>query len=161
MSSGFDIEGNVDGRGLRIRIVASKYNRAIVDALLSAAVGALRTHHVKREEITVVRVPGAFEIPLALALDAERFDAQIALGCVIKGETAHFDQVVGQCGRGLMDVMLRSGVPVAFGVLAVDSIRQAEARAGATSNRGEEAALAALEAADVVRRMKASPDQHE
>ncbi len=142
------IEGGLDGRGLRVRIVAAKYNRAIVDALLEGALKTLREHGVRDADIEIVRVPGAFEIPAVLA--RANCDAQIALGCVIRGETAHFDQVVAQCVRGVMDVTVSRGIPVAFGVLAVENIEQARARAGGVANRGEEAALAALETADLM-----------
>ena len=147
------VEGALDGGGLRVRVVASKYNRAIVDALLAAALETLRRHGVRDRDLTVVRVPGAFEIPLALARCAGDYDAQIALGCVVRGETAHFDQVVNQCSRGVMDVMMRTRVPVAFGVLAVDEVEHARARSGSTLNRGEEAALAAIESARLMDRL--------
>ncbi len=149
------VEGDLDGRGLRVRIVASKYNRAIVDALLEGALKALRAHGVHGKDIMVVRVPGAFEIPLALEQVGGECDAQIALGCVIRGETAHFDQVVGQCSHGLLDAMASLGIPVAFGVLMVENIEQARARAGGVSNRGEEAALAAIETASLLKKIKA------
>ncbi len=147
------IAGDLDGRGLCVRIVASKYNRAVVDALLEGALKTLREHGVRDQDVTVVRVPGAFEIPLALARSPADCDAQIALGCVIRGETAHFDQVVNQCSRGVMDAMTLARVPAAFGVLAVDNIEQARARAGGASNRGEEAALAAIESANLLKRL--------
>ena len=151
------IEGDLDGSNLRIRIVASKYNRAVVDALVEGALKTLLEHDVRDEDITVVRVPGAFEIPLALrqALHLRELDAQIALGCVIQGETAHFDQVVHECSRATMDTIIALDMPIAYGVLAVNNIEQALARSGGLSNRGEEAALAALEFTRLLRRWPA------
>ena len=150
-------EGDMDGSNLRVRIVASKYNGAIVDVLVEGALKVLREHGVDVEAIKVVRVPGAFEIPLALVQgQAGDFDAQIALSCVIRGETAHFDQVVDQCSRAIMDTSLRLNRPVGFGVLAVENIEQARARAGGSSNRGEEAALAVIEMAVLLQKLKTS-----
>ena len=156
------LEGNLDGSYVcGVRIVAAKYNRTIVDGLIEGAVKILREQGVKDKMIQIARVPGAFEIPLALMQPKGeicnkgsehhmQIHAQIALGCVIRGETAHFDQVVAQCSRGVMKASLRLNMPIGFGVLAVDNIEQARARSGGTSNRGEEAALAALEMAKLL-----------
>ena len=144
----------------RVRIVASRYNREITDALLEGALDVLFEHGVKEHCIELVRVPGAFEIPLALAQVGGtpiRWDAQLALGCVIRGETAHFDLITEQCSRGVMDVMVKTGVPIAFEVLSVESREQAEARAGmggSTSHRGRAAAFAALEMADLIQKIR-------
>ena len=153
------IEGELDGKRLRVRIVASKYNREIVDRLLEGALKALRDNGVLDENVRIMRVPGAFEIPVALrrvpfdgSKNSMACDAQIALGCVIRGETAHFDQVVNQCSRGVMNAMLALDMPIGFGVLAVDNIEQARARSGEVSNRGEEAALAVLEMVNALRK---------
>ncbi len=156
------IEGDLDGKLLRVRIVASKYNREIVDRLLEGALKALRDNGVRDKDVHIVRVPGAFEIPVVLrrvpfnvSSNSITCDAQIALGCVIRGETAHFDQVVNQCSRGVMNAMLALDMPIGFGVLAVDDIEQARARSGEVSNRGEEAALAVLETAKALRKIRA------
>lgn len=154
------IEGDLEGSTLRVRIVASKYNREIVDGLLDGALKALREHGVRDDNVHVVRVPGAFEIPITLRhlpLHPGRNEIfcnmQIALGCVIRGETAHFDQVVAQCSRGVMNAMIALDMPIGFGVLAVDNIEQARARSGGVSNRGEEAALAAIETFNALKKI--------
>ena len=148
-------ERNLDGQDLRLRIVASKYNRAIVDSMLKKALETLDEHGVKDENIEVVRVPGAFEIPLLLEqVKIGVWDAQIALGCLIRGETLHFDQVLNQCSRGVMNAMIRLGIPITFGVLATDNIEQACARAGDNLNRGEEYAVATIETANILKDIK-------
>ncbi len=147
------IEARPDGRGARFCIVASRYNPQIVDNLIDGALRALRGHGAPGADI--VRVPGAFEIPLAASrcADAGRYAGIVAVGCVIRGQTPHFDHVVRECSRGIARVMLDTGVPVGFGVLAADNAEQAMARAGADRNRGAEAALAALEMACLLRRL--------
>ncbi|MGH8377664.1 MAG: 6,7-dimethyl-8-ribityllumazine synthase [Gammaproteobacteria bacterium] len=150
------IEGDTAAKGARVAIVAARFNGFVVDKLLDAALGILRTQGVRVENLTLVRVPGAFEIPLAvkrLAASGE-IDAVIALGAVIRGETPHFDYVAGECIRGLQQVALDTRVPVAFGVLTCDTVEQALARAGgAAGNKGKDAALAALEMADLLRKI--------
>ncbi len=144
------------GAGRRIGVVASRYNEEIVERLLAGARMALAAQGVEPEAIEVVRVPGAWEIPLALeALAAShRFNALIALGAVIRGETAHFEYVAGECSRGVAQVALRHRLPVAFGVLTCEDVEQARARTGgAAGNKGEEAALAALEMVVVLERI--------
>jgi len=138
---------------LRYAIVASRWNPRIVDALVSGAVRALREHGVGEDTIDVVRVPGALEIPLVAARFAweGRHAAIIALGCVVRGETRHFEHVADGCAEGLRRVALDFRVPVLNGVLAVDKHADAEARAGgAHGNKGEDVALAALEMADLM-----------
>lgn len=137
----------------RYAIVASRWNPRIVDALVAGAVRALREHGVDDEAIDIVRVPGALEIPLAAArlASAERHVAIIALGCVVRGETRHYEHVADGCAEGLRRVALDFWVPVLDGVLAVEQHADAEARAGgAHGNKGEDVALAALEMADLM-----------
>lgn len=150
------IEGALAGEGLRIGIVAARFNDFIVDSLLRGAVDALARHGVARGGIEVVRVPGAWEVPLALEAAAKsgRFDALVALGAVIRGATPHFEYVAGECVRGAGQVERSHGVPVGFGVLTVDSIEQAIERAGTKAgNKGAEAALSALEMANLLGRL--------
>ncbi|MBX3725744.1 MAG: 6,7-dimethyl-8-ribityllumazine synthase [Xanthomonadales bacterium] len=131
-------------------IVHSRWNDAVVRPMLAAARATLAAAGVAADAIEVVEVPGAWELPLAAAHHADREEvlALVALGCVVRGETRHFEHVADECARGLMTVQLTSGVPVANGVLAVERYADAEARAGgALGNKGEEAALAALEMA--------------
>jgi 6,7-dimethyl-8-ribityllumazine synthase len=140
-------------RDARYAIVASRWNPRIVEALLAGAVGALRGHGVADDAIDIARVPGAWEIPLAAARLAAstKYVAIVALGCVVRGETRHYEHVADGCATGLMRVALDYRVPVLNGVLAVERHADAEARAGgAHGNKGEEVALAALEMADLV-----------
>lgn len=128
-------------------IVHGRYNDDVVQALVRSARATLQTHGVAAAAVRVVEVPGAWELPLAAAFLADEEDvvAVIALGCVVRGETRHFEHVADECARGLMMVQLESGVPVANGVLAVESYEHAVERAGGKAgNKGEEAALAAL-----------------
>jgi 6,7-dimethyl-8-ribityllumazine synthase len=144
----------------RVAVVAAQWNADIVDRLLDGAVRALTQRGVARERIVVVRVPGAWELPqAALALAREqRYAAIVALGCVIRGDTAHFELIAHESARGLMDVALRHDIVVANGVLACDNEQQALARAGgAVGNKGEEAALAACEMIETVAAVKAAP----
>lgn len=138
----------------RYAIVASRWNPRITDALVDAARKALIDNGVDDERVDVVRVPGAWEIPLAAAAIARTGDtvAIIALGCVVRGDTRHYEQVADGCSEALMRVQLDFGVPVANGVLAVEAYADAEARTGgAMGNKGEEAALAALEMSDLLK----------
>jgi 6,7-dimethyl-8-ribityllumazine synthase len=138
--------------GARFAIIAARWNPRITDALAEAARAALESHAVAAEAIDVVRVPGAWELPLAAARLAAsgRYAALIALGCVVRGDTRHYEQVSDGCAEGLMDVALEFGLPVANGVLAVELFADAEARAGGVhGNKGEEAALVALEMANL------------
>ena len=137
----------------RFAIVAARFNRDITEALLEGALDTFARHGVPSERITVARVPGAFELPLAAKRLIQRggYAALVALGAVVRGETPHFDYVAGECARGIARVSLDSGVPVIFGVLTTDDHRQAEARAGgAAGNKGSEAAMAALEMATLL-----------
>ncbi len=152
------VEGDFTARGLRFGIVASRFNDFIVDRLLDAAVDTLLKHGVAPGDIEVVRVPGAFEIPLGVAklATSRRYQALIALGCVIRGATAHFDYVAGEATRGISQASLGEGIPVGFGLLTVDTIEQAIERAGTKAgNKGVDAALAAIQMANVLRQLEA------
>ena len=151
------IEGDFNARGLRFGIVASRFNDFIVDRLLDAAVSTLLKHGVAAGDIEVVRVPGAFETPLALKKLAisRRYQALIALGCVIPGATPLFDYVAGEATRGIGQLSLGEQIPIGFGILTVESIEQAIERAGTKAgNKGADAALAAIEMATVLRQLE-------
>jgi len=138
--------------GMRWAIVASRWNPGIVDALIAGAQRALAEHGVADSAIDLVRVPGAWEIPAAAdkLAQGKRFAAIVALGCVVRGDTRHYEHVADGCAQGLMRVALDHGVPVLNGVLAVERHADAQARAGGTQgNKGEEVVLAALEMADL------------
>ncbi len=149
---------NLSGENLRIGIVVARFNTAITDKLLAGATQTLRGYGVAVADITVVRVPGAFEIPLAAKVLArtERYDGLVALGAVIRGDTPHFDYVAGACARGIAQVGLEYAIPIAFGVLTVDTVEQAVERSGAgTGNKGVDAATAVLEMIAVLRDLDA------
>jgi len=150
------INGDLVARDLRFAIVAARFNDMIVDSLVRAAVDTLVRHGAAEKHIELVRVPGAFDLPLVVQKIAasKRCDAVVALGAVIRGATPHFDHVAGQCAAGLARVSLETGVPVAFGVLTTDTIEQAIERAGTKAgNKGADAALCALELASLLRRL--------
>jgi 6,7-dimethyl-8-ribityllumazine synthase len=137
-----------DARPYRVAIVAARFNAPLVDQLIEGASAAWGLHGGNASHLVVERVPGAFELPLAAKMFAAsgRVDAVIALGCVIRGDTPHFDFVAGECARGLMDAGLQTGVPVIFGVLTTETQAQAEERAEiARMNKGGESMMAALE----------------
>ncbi len=145
-----ELAGSLDGHGLRIGIVVSRFNRSITDALLNGALEALESHGVAEQDISVVHVPGAFEVPFAARRLAKAggFDALICLGAVIRGDTPHFDYIASEVTRGIGAVVADHDLPVAFGVLTTDTIEQALDRAGARhGNKGFEAATTALEMA--------------
>jgi len=152
-------EGDLRVRdGARFAILASRWNPRISDALVAGARKAFADHGVGGEAVDVVRVPGAWELPQAAARVAStgRHAALVALGCVVRGDTRHFEHVADTCAQGLMRVALDSGVPVLNGVLATDRFEDAEARAGGThGNKGEECALAAIEMADLMGKLSA------
>ncbi len=153
------VEGVVDGARVSVGIAVSRFNGEITSRLLEAAIATLEEAGVARTRIDVVKVPGAFELPLAaMALGrTKRYACVIALGCVVRGETPHFDYVAGEAASGLQLAALETGVPVSFGVLTCDTQEQAEARAGGErGNKGTEAARSALEMADVFARLRAS-----
>jgi 6,7-dimethyl-8-ribityllumazine synthase len=151
------IEGDISARGLRFGIVASQFNDFIVDRLLKAAVDTLLKHGAEAADIRVVKVPGAYETPLAIKKLAESrsCDALIALGCVIRGATPHFDYVAGEVSRGVSSICLQHGIALGFGVLTVDTIEQAIERAGSKAgNKGADAAMAAIQMVSVVRQLE-------
>ena len=152
------IEGGFVAANARFAIVASRFNSLIVDNLIEGALDTLVRHgQVSREQITLVKVPGAYELPVAVKQVAAsgKFDAIVALGAVIRGGTPHFDYVAGECNKGLAQVALEYTLPVAFGVLTVDTIEQAIERAGTKAgNKGAEAALSALEMVNVLASLK-------
>lgn len=151
------IEGAVSALGCRVAIVAARFNDFIVASLLKGAVEAWRAAGGAGENLTVARVPGAFELPLAIhKLGAtRRYDALVALGCVIRGDTPHFDYVAGECAKGLSATALEYGVPVGFGVITADNAEQADARAQPDEdhNKGAEAASAVIEMVNVLRQI--------
>ena len=150
------IEGELLARDLRFAILAARFNDFVVEPLLRGALDALKRHGATEKQIEIVRVPGAFDIPIVarkLAL-SRRYEALIALGAVIRGQTPHFDFVAGECASGIARIALESGVPIAFGVLTTDTVEQAIDRAGGKAgNKGADAALTALEMANLLRRM--------
>ena len=149
-------EGDLMVRDARFTIVASRFNDFIVDSLLKASLHCLRQHGAADADIDIVRVPGAFEMPVAVEKIAasRRADGIIALGCVIRGGTPHFDYVAGECAKGVASVARESEVPVIFGVLTTDTIEQAIERAGTKAgNKGEEATLAVIEMVILLRRI--------
>ncbi len=152
------VEGELVARGLRFGIALARFNAFVGERLLEGALDTLRRHGAETGHIEVVRVPGAFELPLALKYmaDSRKYDALIALGCVIRGATPHFEYVAGECAKGLAQVMMHSGLPVAFGVLTTDTVEQAVERAGTKAgNKGVDAALSAIEMANLVKQLRA------
>ena len=150
------IEGPLDAKGLRIAVVASRFNESLVARLLEGALDCLARHGVPTEEITVVRVPGSWEIPVVarrLAV-ARAHQAVIALGVLIRGETPHFDLIAAQVARGLATAAEESGTPVIFGLVTAENPEQAADRSGGKhGNRGWDAAMAAIESANVVKQL--------
>ncbi len=151
------LEGQLAAGGLAFGIVASRFNDFMTSRLLDGALDALRRHGADEERITVVKVPGAFEIPLAakrLAASGQ-IDAVICLGTVIRGATPHFEYIAGEVAKGIAAAMLETGVPITFGVLTTDSLEQAVERAGSKGgNKGYDAACSAIEMANLLREMK-------
>ena len=150
------LEGNPSGKGMRIAIVAARFNHFVVDKLVAGALETLAKAGVRPEDIDLVRVPGAFELPLvAKRLAAsKRYEAVITLGAVVRGGTPHFDYVCNECARGVNEASLQTGVPVLFGVLTCDDMEQANERAGgAHGNKGADCALAALEMIDLLAKL--------
>lgn len=151
------IKGSIAVKNAKIAIVIARFNQFINDSLLDGAIDALtRLGGVEEKNITVIWVPGAYEIPLTVKKAAKtgRFDAVVALGTVIRGSTAHFDYVAGESSSGLLSASLEAEIPVAFGILTTESIEQAIERAGTKAgNKGAEAALTALEMIDVLNKI--------
>lgn len=151
------VEGESNARNLRFALVATQWYEAILDNLLAGAVATLKECGAAERDLTVVRVPGAFELPLVLdqLAASKRFHALIALGCVIRGGTPHFEYVAGECARGVAAVSLKYAVPVSFGVLTCDTLAQAEERAApGPQNKGREAALAAVQMASLLSKLR-------
>lgn len=150
------VEGNLVGTELKIGIVVSRFNEFITTKLLTGALDALKRHGVNEEDITVMWVPGAFEIPLAAKKLSESgsYNAVITLGTVIKGATPHFDYVSNEVAKGVSQVAMQSGTPIIFGVLTTDTIEQAIERAGTKAgNKGWDAALSAIEMSNLYRNL--------
>lgn len=142
------VEGNLDAKGFRFGLIVSRFNSFICDRLLEGALDTLTRHGADDQQLSVVRVPGAFEIPLVAQKMAAsgKYDAIICLGAVIRGGTPHFDYVCSEVSKGVASVSLESGLPIAFGVLTTDSVEQAIERAGTKAgNKGSEAAMSAIE----------------
>jgi 6,7-dimethyl-8-ribityllumazine synthase len=151
------IEGDLIARDLRFAILAARFNERVVEGLVRGAVDALRRHGAGDKQIEIVRVPGAYDMPVAARRLAQsrRYDAIVAVGAVIRGATAHFDYVAGECSAGLARVAQETGVPVGFGVLTTDTAEQAMDRAGGKAgNKGVDAALAAIELCNLLRRLE-------
>ena len=147
-------EGTFSGEGLRFAIVVARFNAFISQKLLEGAIDGLRRHGVRDDDVDVAWVPGAFEIPLIAKrlAEAERYDAVICLGAVIRGATSHFDYVAGEAAKGVAAVGLNTGIPTIFGILTTDTIEQAIERAGTKAgNKGFDAAAAAIEMVNLLR----------
>lgn len=156
MSSIKTLEGDMMVRGASIALLVSRFNSFIVESLLDGAVDTLKRHGANDADLTVIRVPGAFEMPLAAQKIAESktYDGIIALGAVIRGGTPHFEYVAGECTKGLASVSMQYQLPIGFGVLTVDSIEQAIERAGTKAgNKGAEAALSVIEMISLIKNM--------
>lgn len=142
------IEGKLDAKGMKFAIVSSRFNDFISDKLVAGAIDSLTRHNASAEDITLVKVPGAYEIPLTALKFAESgsYDAIITLGAVIRGSTPHFDYVANEVSKGVATASLKTGIPIIFGVLTTDTIEQSIERAGTKSgNKGFEAAMTAIE----------------
>ncbi|MCE5215957.1 6,7-dimethyl-8-ribityllumazine synthase [bacterium] len=150
------IEGKLDASGLKFGIIVARFNEFITGKLLEGALDCLRRQNACEDDIRIAWVPGSFEIPLAAKKMAEsgKFDAVICIGAVIRGGTAHFDFVAGECAKGIAQASMQTGVPVIFGVITTDTIEQAIERAGTRlPNRGFEAATTAIEMANVLKQI--------
>ena len=152
------LEGQfTDAGGRRFGLLLARFNSLVVERLLEGAVDTLRRHGVPDANMTIARVPGAFELPLAARTMAGsgRYDAIIALGCVIRGSTPHFDYVAGEAAKGLAQVQMEADLPISFGVLTTDSIEQAIERAGTKAgNKGADAAMGAIEMVSLMPRLR-------
>jgi len=158
MSEANFIQGELSATRHRVAVIASRFNEFVVSGLVKGAIGAWEKHGGNAADLLVARVPGAFELPVvARKLAASgQFQAVVALGCVIRGDTAHFEYVAGECARGLQNVAVDTGVPVVFGVLTTETVEQALQRAApGGSNKGGEAMETALEMADLLEKLGA------
>ncbi len=153
-------KGNLNAKGLRLAIVVSRFNSFITERLLNGALDALARAGASDKQVEVVRVPGSFEIPVAAKRLAEtgRYHALVCLGCIIRGQTQHFDYISAEVTRGIQLAAVETGVPIAFGVLTTDTLEQAIDRAGAKSgNKGADAALSAVEMATLLQKVSGNP----
>lgn len=156
-----EYSGSPSGAGRRVAVLVARFNERITQSLLDGALDALTRHGVALDDVDILWVPGAWELPFAArrTMAADRYDAVVALGAVIRGETPHFDFVAGECARGLAQASADYDVPLGFGVLTTDDLAQAEARAGgAHGNKGWDASLAALEMTDLFGRLDAADE---
>ena len=150
------IEGKLDARGLKIGIIVSRFNQFVTEKLLDGALDGLKSHGAEEQKLTIIRVPGAFEIPLAAEKMAciGKYDALICLGAVIRGDTFHFEYVLDAVTRGIGKTMLKHQLPIGFGVLTTNDVQQAMQRCGSKdANKGYEAALTAVEMVSVIRHL--------
>ena len=150
------IEGEMVVKGARFGLAVARFNSFVVESLLDGAIDTIKRHGGDESNIEIIRVPGAYELPLAIKRMAasKQYDAIVALGAVIRGGTPHFDYVAGECVKGMASVMLEHDIPVSFGVLTVDTIEQAIERAGTKAgNKGAEATLSAIEMVNLLRNM--------
>jgi len=150
------IEGELVVKGARFGLAVTRFNSFVVESLLQGAIDTIKRHGGSDSDIDIVRVPGAYELPLVIQRMAQskKYDAIVALGAVIRGGTPHFEYVAGECVKGMSSVMLQHDVPVAFGVLTVDTIEQAIERAGTKAgNKGSEAAASAIEMVNLLKNM--------
>ncbi len=151
------IEGHLSAAGLRFAVIVSRFNSFITDRLVSGALDALKRMGASEDQIELIRIPGAWEFPVTVKAVAalKRHDAIICLGAVIRGDTPHFDYVAGEAATGIARVASETGIPVAFGVLTTNTVEQAVDRSGAKSgNKGFDAAMTAIEMADLLRQLK-------
>lgn len=152
------LEGKIDAKGLRFGLVVSRFNNFINDHLLDGALDALTRNGAEEKDLWIIKVPGAFEIPLAAKKMAGsgRYDAVICLGCVIRGDTPHFEYISAEVTKGIAKVSLESGIPISFGVITADNVEQAIERAGTKAgNKGWDAALSAIEMINLFKTMGA------
>ncbi len=152
------LEGQLTARGLKFAIVVSRFNSLVTQRLLDGALDALRRHEADENAITIAWTPGSFELPLVAQKFAKsgKYDAVICLGCIIRGDTPHFEYVASETAKGIAQVMLDTGVPTVFGVVTADNLEQALERAGAKAgNRGFDAAMTAMEMANLLRKIEA------
>lgn len=157
VTEGKPINEQLDARGLKLAIVCARFNGEVTERLLAGALDALKRAGASEQNIQIEKVPGSWELPITAKAIAEtrKPDAIITLGAVIRGDTPHFDYVAGQVASGLMDVQLRTGIPVAFGVLTTNTVEQATDRAGGKDgNKGYDAAITAIEMANLIRRLR-------
>jgi 6,7-dimethyl-8-ribityllumazine synthase len=157
VTEGKPTEENQDAGGLKFAVLCARFNSFVTDPLLQGALDALQQAGAAQADIEIVKVPGAWELPIAAKTiaHAKHCDAIIALGAVIRGDTPHFDYVAGEAASGLMAVQMETGIPVAFGVLTTNTIEQATDRAGGKDgNKGYDAAITAIEMANMIRRLR-------